>query len=253
MSAPELPIPSTSKACDDLIHDVPPPNDIGLLLDPTKSIEEICGVVGQLSNDQKYSTLYHHVSPPNVYPSTSFHGINRKFGNSWLEKYPWLIYSPKFNAIFCGPCSILLPVSKRRDKGLLVNRPFSNWGKLSTTLISHSEHTYHRECLQDADILKSVTENPTCHLDVMTSSILQDHIKENKHILRQIVRAIIYLGKQGLPFCGDTEELNVSKNPGNFLALLKNYAETDEILYRHLNNLRAKNATYCSQITECLH
>ncbi len=60
------------------------------------------------------------------------------------------------------------------------------------------------------------------------------------------MRAIIYLGKQGLPFRGDTEELNVSKNPGNFLALLKNYAETDEILYRHLNNPRAKNATYIS-------
>ncbi len=57
MSAPELPIPSTSKACDDLIHDVPPPNDIGLLLDPTKSIEEICEVVGQLSNDQKCSPI----------------------------------------------------------------------------------------------------------------------------------------------------------------------------------------------------
>ncbi len=60
------------------------------------------------------------------------------------------------------------------------------------------------------------------------------------------MRAIIYLGKQGLPFRGDTKELNVSKNPGNFLALLKNYAETDEILYRHLNNPRAKNATYIS-------
>ena len=47
-------------------------------------------------------------------------------------------------------------------------------------------------------------ENPTCHLDVMTNSTLQDHIKENKHILRQIVHAIIYLGKQGLPFRGDT-------------------------------------------------
>ena len=60
------------------------------------------------------------------------------------------------------------------------------------------------------------------------------------------MRAIIYLGKQGLPSRGDTEQLHLSKNPGNFLALLKNYAETDEILFRHLNSPRAKNATYLS-------
>ena len=78
------------------------------------------------------------------------------------------------------------------------------------------------------------------------NSALQVRINENKHILCQIVRAIIYLGKQGLPIRGDTEELNLCKNPGNFLALLKNYAETDEILHQHLNNPRAKNATYIS-------
>ena len=70
------------------------------------------------------------------------------------------------------------------------------------------------------------------------NSVIQVRINENKHILRQIV--------QGLPFRGDTEELNLRKNPGNFLALLKNYAETDEILHQHLNNPRAKNATYIS-------
>ena len=112
--------------------------------------------------------------------------------------------------------------------------------------MNHSEHIYHRECLQDADILKSVTDKPACRLDVRANSSIQVHINENKHILRQIVHAIIYLGKQGLPFRGDTEELNLCKNPGNFLALLKNYVETDEILHQHLNNPRAKNATYIS-------
>ena len=71
-------------------------------------------------------------------------------------------------------------------------------------------------------------------------------MNENKHIMRQIVRAIIYLAKQGLPFRGNNEDLSLCKNPGNFLALLKNYAETDDILHRHLNNPRSKNATYIS-------
>ena len=44
---------------------------------------------------------------------------------------------------------------------------------------------------------------------------------ENRHIIRQIVRAILFMGKHGLPFRGDNEDLNITKNPGNFLALLK--------------------------------
>ena len=69
---------------------------------------------------------------------------------------------------------------------------------------------------------------------------------ENRHIIRQIVRAILFLGKQGLPFRGDNEDLNITKNPGNFLALLKCFSESDSILFDHLNKPRAKNATYIS-------
>ena len=43
---------------------------------------------------------------------------------------------------------------------------------------------------------------------------------ENRHIIRQIVCAILFLGKQVLPFHDDNEDLNITKNPGNFLALL---------------------------------
>ena len=81
---------------------------------------------------------------------------------------------------------------------------------------------------------------------MIVNSTLQVRMNENKHIMRQIVRAILYLAKQGLPFRGDNENLSLTKNPGNFLALLKNYAETDDILHRHLNNPRSKNATYVS-------
>ena len=69
---------------------------------------------------------------------------------------------------------------------------------------------------------------------------------ENRHIIRQIVRAIPFLGKQGLPFRGDNEDLNITKNPGNFLALPKRFSESDSILFDHLNKPRAKKATYIS-------
>ncbi len=57
-----------------------------------------------------------------------------------------------------------------------------------------------------------------------------------RHIIRQIVRAILFLGKQGLPFRGDNEDLNITKNHGNILALLECFSESDSILFDHLNN-----------------
>ena len=92
--------------------------------------------------------MYDHIRPPSVLPTTSMRGSNRKFNFSWLIKYPWLPYSPKLDG---GPCAILLPSSTRRDKGLLVNRPYSNWSKLSS---NDSLLGYHRNCLQDSDTLK---------------------------------------------------------------------------------------------------
>ena len=80
----------------------------------------------------------------------------------------------------------------------------------------------------------------------MSNSTLQKQLNENKHILHHIVRAILYLGKQGLPFCGDVENVILPNNPGNFLTLLKVFAENDEILKKHLTIAEAKNATYLS-------
>ncbi len=225
--------------------DSPPFNDLGALCDPGKSIDEICQLVN-LSVDEKFSLLFRHVAPPAIFPPTFSHGFQRRFNQSWLNKYPWLLYSPKLDGIFCGPCAILLPVLERKDKGMLVNRPFSNWIKISSILANHSSLHYHRNCLAMADTLKLSVENPSTRVDVMFSDSIQKKITENEHILRQIVRAILYLGKQGLPFRGNAEKVSLSSNPGNFLALLKFFAETDPVLSNHLYHPQAKNATYIS-------
>ena len=95
-------------------------------------------------------------------------------------------------------------------------------------------------------ILKATVDNPASRIDVMASSTLQVQMNENKQIMRQIVRAVIYLAKEGVLFRGDVEDVNLNKNPGNFLALLKDYAETDPILHKHLYTPKARNATYIS-------
>ena len=223
-----------------------PPNPCNDIRNTSKSIMEICSSLGDLSNGSKYSLLFQHVSPPDTLPQTYSHGCNRKFNTSLLEKFPWLRHSPTLDGVFCGACALFLDEDKRKDNGALVNKPFSNWVKLNDVLKTHSKHLYHRDALQSAEVLKSTIENPASRLDIMVSSALQSRIAENKHILQQIVRAIVFLAKQGLPFRGDVEDVSSGKNPGNFLALLAMLAESDNLLYRHLHQPRARNATYLS-------
>lgn len=48
----------------------------------------------------------------------------------------------------------------RRDKGLLINRPFSNWVKLNNVLSNHSKPAHHREAVPSTVMLKTTVENP---------------------------------------------------------------------------------------------
>ena len=113
-------------------------NDIGTVICANESIDKISATVNDLPAAKKYSLPFQHTQPPNELPKSFSHGCYRKFNPSWLEKYPWLRYSPRLDGVFCGPCALLLSNAKRKDKSKLVNAPFSNWVKLSDTLITHS-------------------------------------------------------------------------------------------------------------------
>ena len=73
-----------------------------------------------------------------------------------------------------------------------MNRPFSNWVTISNMLASHSSLHYHRHCLEMADALKSSVDNPATRVDVMFGGTIQKQINENKWIIQQIVRAILF-------------------------------------------------------------
>ena len=99
-------------------------NDLGAVLLPSKTNAEISAIMSKLSNSQRYSLLYNHISPPSILPSSHSYGCNRKFNTTWLYKYAWLRYSPKLDGVFCGPCAVFAD-ENHMDKGVLVNRPFS--------------------------------------------------------------------------------------------------------------------------------
>ena len=97
--------------------------------------------------------------------------------------------------------------------------------------------------MQAADTLRCSIENPESRIDAMSYS---PELQKNRHILRQIVCAILFLSKQGLSLRGNNEDIKSSQNPGNVLVLLKVFAEQDDILHAHLYQPKWKNETYSS-------
>ncbi len=67
--------------------------------------------------------------------------------------------------------------------------------------------------------MKSTTEKSDMRVNVMPSNAQQKTIDENRHILRQIVRAVVYLGKQGIAFRGKIENITSTKKPRNTVDL----------------------------------
>ena len=61
------------------------------------------------------------------------------------------------------------------DKGLLVNRPYCNWSKLSNASSNHSLVGYHRNCLQEADTLRAKMNDRTCRVDVMANASISEN------------------------------------------------------------------------------
>ena len=152
-----------------------------------KSITEICSALDDLSNGNKYSMCHHlTVSHKRILVDAIVNlilaGLRNTLGCDIVQHLMLL---------FVGLVLFYLI----KDKGMLVNKPFSNWVKLSDMLKTHSQHVYHRDALQSSEVLKTTIENPASRFDVMVSSVLQSQITENKHILQQTVRALIFLAK----------------------------------------------------------
>ena len=227
-------------------------NDIGLLIRAGMRVQDVSSAISRLDIGQKDALIFDHENPTDVLPSRYSHGCQRKFNTVWLDKYNWLRYSSEADGVFCGPCAVMLNDEQRIGKGYLVNSPFSNWVKLSDALSAHSKLCYHQDCVAAADVMHNTIVRPAARIDVMTNVQLRERQAKNRHILRQIVRAILYLAKQGIPLRGDREAESMADgtNPGNFLALLKEFAAEDSILREHLVSPRVRYATYISPRTQ---
>ena len=169
-------------------------------------------------------------------------GCNREFKSSWLKKYNWLVYSPSLDSVLCLHCTLFS--DNRKTKGALVNRPFNKWTKISSELADHANNAYHSRAMSASKLFVDCINKPELTLPDRFDTTRRQRRVENRHILKMIIKAILFCGKQCIALRGDHEEMSGMGNPGNFLSMLSILSEHDEWLQRHLQAPRDKSAQY---------
>ena len=224
-------------------------------------------MVQKIPDDKKRQYLTNHFKP---LPGSLLHSHpvtkngktwNVSFQLRWLEQFPWLSYSRVVSGGICRYC-ILFPEKPGRGEGLgrynrsgvLILSPYQ--GSYSKALgkdgilVCHNQTVMHCRAAERADIFLRNFLHASERIDSRLLKQSDQLADENRHILCQIIRAVEFLAKQGLPFRGHRDDkVDFScedTNRGNFVATLQLMAKGDAILSKHLCSAK-KNAKYTSK------
>nr|XP_049578530.1 synaptotagmin-12 isoform X1 [Syngnathus scovelli] len=142
----------------------------------------------------------------------------RSFRSEWYTRKDWLCGCPARCRLFCFPCLLF----SGRDNVWTENGYF-DMKNLHRNLSKHERSASH---IHSQIALKNfgtstidVAADEQRRLDV---SVHNAKVKENREILKHLIKATCFLAKQGLPF------------GANYVELLHAFAENDENLARHL-------------------
>ena len=129
----------------------------------------------------------------------------------------------------------------------------TNFTSAKKTLQEHNTQKTHRVAMEDAVAFLGQMESGHLSIDQQLQSQALETFKKNRLILKSILKAIIFCGKQNIALRGHRETSNLvniedetSINVGNFRALLRLQIESgDEVLKEHFTNA-PRNAQYSS-------
>ena len=159
--------------------------------------------------------------------------IIRTFKPAWYKRKEWLCGCITTNRLFCFPC-LLFSVS---SESVWVKDGYFDLNNLPNALSKHERSAAHYESQISLKTFRSTRID--LHIDKQKKFNIEIHnekVKENRAILKKLIRATCFLIKQELAFCGDNEVNSPFLNHGNYVELLKYTAKFDEKLSQHLQN-----------------
>ena len=113
---------------------------------------------------------------------------------------------------------------------------------------------YHHDAMTATESFLNSVENPEQNVNNRIDDEKWKNIIRNRHIVKCVLEAILFCGRQCIALRGDNEVLNEDScgNTGNFLAALQMIANHDDILKQHLDNIQlsSRNITYMSPLIQ---
>ncbi|XP_078494004.1 52 kDa repressor of the inhibitor of the protein kinase-like [Ciona intestinalis] len=217
---------------------------------------------GTIDEDAKFNLLCRHWSPD---ASFTFPKVLRRlpsgkskmqsFQRSWLDRFPWLVYSPRSDGGFCLPCALFAAETAGGIRlSTLIRSPLTNLNDATRICMKHAETGYHSLSLVRAADFKAVRTSIRGNVVQQSNSTHAQTVKKNRQALSSLVECLKFCGRQNLPLRGhddsgpltDPENFETAKNEGNFRAVVRfRVASGDRELLSFIKNA-PRNALYLS-------
>ena len=126
-----------------------------------------------------------------------------------------------------------------KNRGIFVKNVFQKVSK-PEKIKEHETLAYHSTAMLKAKDFINSYEDVTTNIDYDAEK--EKRYENNVYVLKRVIQAVRVCAKQGLPLRGhrDNSRDEFSRD-GNFIAILKSFAEIDTVLHDHLENT-PKNA-----------
>ena len=145
----------------------------------------------------------------------------RRMNASWYQRYNFVEYSVKNDALFCYHCRHF-----GNGKSLFMEYGYRDWKNVSVALKKHSESREHKDNVQKCSDWTFSQKRGNVQQLLDPEQVNDVCVERNKAHLLTMLDVAMFCAKQELPLRGSDESID-SSNKGNFLELfemLKKYS-----------------------------
>jgi len=150
----------------------------------------------------------------------------KKIASGQFVKRTWVSYSPSTDRVYCIVCKLFGTTECKSYK--LAKSGYDDWKHLACVFKKHEATPDHLQ----AEIRRAMYINNQ-RVDLQSFQGLNSKVAENREIVKEIIKTLIFLSRQNMALRGHNES-NSSKNQGNFLELIKLLSTNNPLLSSHL-------------------
>ena len=134
-----------------------------------------------LDDATKYKLLTNHFKPDHTYkfPSREQHGCNRALKHHWLTSYSFLVYSKKYDSVYCLPCT-LFDKAEISQRSIFAKNKHINCEGIDA---EKNKTCKHSRMMADAEDLIQRFKKPSITIPYSFYDTKESRVSKNREIL----------------------------------------------------------------------